>query len=93
MSQYCEILTLASWIALLIACIENDSGDHQATESTRQAALSLGKRPIMPRSGTGRTNTASISLTTGNYHGVITAERCGARWYEAVHSVAVQLFA
>jgi hypothetical protein len=66
LSQHREIRTLACWIALLIACIENDSSDRQVAESTRQAALPVGKRPIMPRSRTGRTNAAWIALTTGN---------------------------
>src|SRR5689334_12279249 len=33
--QHREILTLAGWIALLIACVEYDSGDRQAAETTR----------------------------------------------------------
>jgi hypothetical protein len=42
LNQHREIPTLAGWIALLIACVAYDSGDRQAAESTRQAALSLG---------------------------------------------------
>jgi hypothetical protein len=39
LSQHREVLTLAAWIALLIACVEYDSGDRQAAETTRRAAL------------------------------------------------------
>jgi hypothetical protein len=42
LNQHREILTLAGWIALLIACVEYDSGDRQAAETTRKGALSLG---------------------------------------------------
>ena len=41
LSQHREILVLAGWIALLIACVEYDTGNRQAAETTRQAALSL----------------------------------------------------
>jgi hypothetical protein len=37
LNQHREILTLAGWIALLIACVEYDSGDRQAAETTRKA--------------------------------------------------------
>jgi hypothetical protein len=36
LSQHREVLTLATWIALLIACVEYDSGDRQAAETTRR---------------------------------------------------------
>jgi hypothetical protein len=39
LSQHREVLTLAAWIALLIACVEYDSGDRQAAKTTRRAAL------------------------------------------------------
>jgi hypothetical protein len=42
LKQHREILVLAGWIALLIACVEYDSGNRQAADTTRQAALCLG---------------------------------------------------
>jgi len=42
LNQHREILTLGGWIALLLACVEYDSGDRQAAETTRRGALSLG---------------------------------------------------
>src|SRR6266496_487999 len=41
LAQHREILVQAGWIALLIGCVEYDTGDRQAAETTRQAALSL----------------------------------------------------
>ena len=63
LNQHREILTLAGWIALLIACVEYDSGNRQAAETTRKGALSLGteadhaeiKRHGRTRSGPGST--------------------------------------
>ncbi len=93
LNQHREILTLAGWIALLIACVEYDSGDRQAAESTRQATLSLGTEADNPEiKAWAQEIRAWIALTTGNYHGVVTAARAGA---EAAphHSVAIQLSA
>src|SRR5260370_40049296 len=40
MKQHREILILAGWVALLVGCVEYDTGDRHAAETTRQAALS-----------------------------------------------------
>src|ERR1700748_2959522 len=78
LNQHREILTLAGWIALLIACVEYDSGDRQAAETTRQAALSLGNEADHPEiKGWAHEIKAWIDLTTGNYHGVVAAARAG----------------
>src|SRR5437762_158564 len=42
LKQQREILVLAGWVALLLACVEYDTGNRQAADTTRQAALSLG---------------------------------------------------
>ena len=42
LKQHRDILVQAGWITLLIGCVEYDSGNRQAAETTRQAALSLG---------------------------------------------------
>ena len=93
LNQHREILTLAGWIALLIACVEYDSGDRQAAETTRQAALSLGEEADHPEiKAWAHEIRAWIALTTGNYHGVVTAAHAGI---EAAphHPVAIQLSA
>jgi tetratricopeptide (TPR) repeat protein len=93
LSQHREILTLAGWIALLIACVEYDSGDRQAAETTRQAALSLGTEADHPEiKAWAHEIRAWIALTTGNYHGVITAAHTGMQ-AAPHHGVAVQLAA
>jgi len=93
LKQHREILTLAGWIALLIACVEYDSGDRQAAETTRRGALSLGTEADHAElQGWAHEIKAWIDLTTGNYHGVVAAARAGI---EAAphHSVAIQLSA
>ena len=90
--QHREILVLAGWIALLVGCVEYDTGNRQAAETTRQAALSLGTEAdhaeIMAWAHEMR---AWIDLTSGDYHGVIAAAHAGV---EATphSSVAIQLF-
>ncbi len=93
LNQHREILTLAGWIALLIACVEYDSGDRQAAESTRQAALSLGTEADHAEiRAWAHEIRAWMALTTGNYHGVVSAARAGIETAPH-HSVAIQLAA
>jgi tetratricopeptide (TPR) repeat protein len=93
LKQHREILVLAGWVALLLACVEYDTGNRQAADTTRQAALSLGteaEHAEIP--GWAHEIRAWINLTSGDYHGVIAAARAGL---EAAphHGVAVQLAA
>ena len=93
LSQHREILILAGWIALLLACVEYDTGKRQQAETTRQAALSLGTEADHAEiKAWAHEIRAWIALTTGNYHGVIAAAHAGV---DAAphHSVAIQLFA
>jgi hypothetical protein len=91
--QHREILILAGWVALLVGCVEYDTGNRHAAETTRQAALSLGVEAdhgeIIAWAHEMR---AWINLTTGDYHGVVAAARNGTQ-VTMHHSVAVQLFA
>jgi hypothetical protein len=92
LKQHREIFVLAGWVALL-ACVEYDTGNRQAADTTRQAALSLGtdaEHAEIP--GWTHEIRAWINLTSGDYHGVIAAARAGL---EAAphHGVAVQLAA
>jgi tetratricopeptide (TPR) repeat protein len=93
LSQHREILVLAGWITLLIACVEYDTGNRQAAEATRQAALSLGTEADHPEiKAWAHEIRAWIALTSGNYHGVITAAEAG-KHSAPRHGVAVQLAA
>jgi len=93
LSHHREILVQAGWIALLFGCVEYDTGNRPAAETTRQAALSLGVEAdhgdIM---GWAHEIRARINLTSGDYHGVVAAARAGTG--TTPHSsVAVQLAA
>jgi hypothetical protein len=91
LKQHREILVLAGWVALLVGCVEYDTGNRQAAETTRQAALSLGADAdhgeIMAWAHEIR---AWINLTSGDYHGVIAAARTGTEIAPNT-TVAVQL--
>ena len=93
LKQHREILVQAGWVALLVGCVEYDTGNRQAAETTRQAALSLGTEAdhgeIIAWAHEMR---AWINLTTGDYHGVVTAARAGTE-VTPQSSVAVQLAA
>jgi hypothetical protein len=93
LKQHREILVLAGWVALLVGCVEYDTGNRQAAETTRQAALSLGVEAdhgdIM---GWAHEVRAWINLTSGDYHGVVAAARAGTE-ITPQSSVAVQLAA
>lgn len=93
LKQHREILVQAGWIALLLGCVEYDTGDRQAAETTRQAALSLGaESDHADIQAWAYEMRAWMALTTGDYHGVVAAARSGAD--VAPHSaVAVQLAA
>ena len=93
LSQHREILVLAGWLALLIGCVEYDTGRRHDAETTRRAALSLGTETDHAEiTAWAHEMRAWMALTTGDYHGVIAASRNGL---EAApnHAVAVQLAA
>jgi tetratricopeptide (TPR) repeat protein len=91
--QHREILVLAGWVALLVGCVEYDTGNRHAAETTRQAALSLGIEADHGEiTAWAHEMRAWMSLTSGDYNGVITAARAGTE-VTPHHSVAVQLFA
>ena len=93
LKQHREILVQAGWVALLVGCVEYDTGNRQAAETTRQAALSLGTEAdhgeIIAWAHEMR---AWINLTTGDYHGVVAAARTGTQ-VTPHSSVAAQLAA
>ncbi len=91
--QHREILVQAAWITLLLGCVEYDTGNRQAAETTRQAALSLGaEADHADIQAWAHEIRAWMALTTGDYHGVIAAAHGGIEI--APHSsVTVQLAA
>jgi hypothetical protein len=93
LAQHREILVQAGWIALLIGCVEHDTGNRAAAETTRQAALSLGEEAEHAEiQGWAHEIRAWMALTSGDYHGVVAATRAGIQ-AAPTHSVAVQLAA
>lgn len=93
LAQHREVLTLAGWLALLVGCVEYDSGDRRAAESTRRAAMSLADEAENAEiQGWAQEMRAWFSLTTGDYRGVIAAAQTGTE-RASQHGVAVQLAA
>ena len=93
LAQHREVLALSGWLALLVGCVEYDTGDRHAAESTRQAALSLATEADHAEvAGWAHEMRAWFALTTGDYRGVIAAARAGAET-ATHHGVAVQLAA
>lgn len=91
LAQHREVLALSGWLALLVGCVEYDTGDRHAAESTRRAALSLATESEHPEvAGWAHEMRAWFALTTGDYRGVIAAAQAGAET-AAHHGVAVQL--
>jgi hypothetical protein len=87
------VLALAGWLALLIACLENDLGRTAAAEATRKGAILLGKEighnEIL---GWGIEIRAWMALTEGEYGSLIKVAQEGQA-ISGQHSVAVQLAA
>ncbi|WP_254647757.1 XRE family transcriptional regulator [Streptomyces sp. GbtcB6] len=93
LAQHCEVLALSGWLAQLVGCVEYDTGDRYAAESTRQAALSLATEADHAEvAGWAHEMRAWFALTTGDYRGVIAASQAGAEVAQH-HGVAVQLAA
>ncbi|MCF6525677.1 XRE family transcriptional regulator [Streptomyces sp. JJ36] len=91
LAQHREILALSGWLALLVGCVEYDSGDRYGAEATRRAALSIAtESDIAEVAGWAHEMRAWFSLTTGDYRGVIAAAQAGAE-VAPHHGVAVQL--
>ncbi|MDX2697153.1 XRE family transcriptional regulator [Streptomyces ipomoeae] len=93
LAQHREVIALAGQLALLVGCVEYDSGLGPAAESTRRAALSLGGEAGHPGiQGWAHEMRAWFALTAGNYRGVIAAADAGIAAAPS-ESVAVQLYA
>lgn len=93
LAQHREVLALSGWLALLVGCVEYDSGNRYGAEATRRAALSIATESGHTElAGWANEMRAWFSLTTGDYRGVIAAAQAGAE-VAAQHGVAVQLAA
>ncbi|MFE5596667.1 XRE family transcriptional regulator [Streptomyces sp. NPDC056549] len=91
LAQHREVLALSGWLALLVGCVEYDSGDHHAAESTRRVALSIAtEADHVELAGWAHEMRAWFALTTGDYRGAVAAAQAGAE-VAAHHGVAVQL--
>jgi tetratricopeptide (TPR) repeat protein len=91
LSQHREVLAISGWLALLVGCVEYDTGNRHGAEATRRGALSLATEASHGEvAGWAHEMRAWFALTTGDYRGVIAAAQAGA---EAAphHGVAVQL--
>ncbi|WP_461033436.1 XRE family transcriptional regulator [Streptomyces mayteni] len=91
LAQHREVLALSGWLALLVGCVEYDTGNRHGAEATRRAALSLATEAGHTEvAGWAHEMKAWFALTTGDYRGVVAASRAGAE-IAPTHGVAVQL--
>jgi hypothetical protein len=91
LAQYREVLRLAGWLALLVGCVEYDSGDRLTAETTRREALSLGEESgDTAIQGWAHEMRAWFALTHEDLPGVIQAARLGVE-IAPNHDVAAQL--
>ncbi|MFF0747337.1 XRE family transcriptional regulator [Streptomyces sp. NPDC004111] len=93
LSQMRDLYALAGRLALLVGCVEYDSGEPRRAEATRRAALSLGDEAgHLGVIGWGHEMRCWFALTRGDYRGVIQAANDGIT-LAPNESVAAQLYA
>ncbi|HEX5568368.1 MAG TPA: XRE family transcriptional regulator [Streptomyces sp.] len=93
LAQHREVLALAGRLALLVGCVEYDTGNRHGAEATRRAALSIATEvDHAENAGWAHEMRAWFALTTRDYRGAIAAARAGAE-VAGRHGVAVQLVA
>ncbi|MEV0324576.1 XRE family transcriptional regulator [Streptomyces sp. NPDC050658] len=93
LAQMRDLYAIAGKLALLVGCVEFDSGQPRQAEATRRAALSLGDEAgHLGVIGWGHEMRCWFALTRGDYRGVIQAAREGVA-LAGNESVAAQLFA
>ncbi|WP_078969205.1 hypothetical protein [Streptomyces cyaneogriseus] len=92
-SQRREVLALSGRLALLVGCLEYDTGDRRAAESARLAALSFATEAGHAEvAGWAHEMRAWFALTAGDCRGALAAARAGLA-VAPHHGVAVQLAA
>jgi transcriptional regulator with XRE-family HTH domain len=93
LQQRRETLELAGWLALLVGCLEYDTGNRGGAEATRRAALKMGVESETPGIvGWAYEMRAWFALTAGDYRGVLAAAEAG-KAAAGSHSVGAQLIA
>lgn len=93
LAQRRELLVTGGWLALLVGCVEYDMGLSEAAETTRRAALTLGKEASHGGIIAWSFEMAAwMALTRGDYRETVEYARAGAT-AERRQSVAVQLAA
>lgn len=93
LAQRREVQVQAGWLALLVSCVQYDTGNARLAEITRRHALSLGDEAGHAGiQGWAHEISAWQALTSGNYRGVLTAAQAGAA-VAGNHGVSVQLAA
>jgi transcriptional regulator with XRE-family HTH domain len=92
LSQHRDILRNAGMLALLVGCLQYDTGDRAAAEATRRMAMNLGVDSGDPSIvGWAHEMLAWFHLTTGNHRAVVPAAEAGITAAPS-QSVAVQLY-
>jgi len=86
-----DLLVASGWLALLVGCLEYDMGMRAGAESTRAAALQLGREAGASEIvGWAHEMSAWFALTQGRYDQVIATAQAG-QLADPSHSVHVQL--
>jgi transcriptional regulator with XRE-family HTH domain/tetratricopeptide (TPR) repeat protein len=92
-TQHRDVLDTAGTLALLVGCLEYDTGQKAAADATRKTALGLGNEAGNPNViGWVHEMRAWFALTAGRYREVIEAAQAGQD-AAADRSVSVQLLA
>lgn len=90
LTHHRDLLDSASWLTLLVGCLEYDSGEKTA-EATRKAAADLGIESGNPSVvGWAHEMSAWFNLTSGHYRAVLASAQAGQDQAPG-RSVAVQL--
>ena len=93
LNQHKQVLDAAGWLALLVGCLEYDTGQARAAEATRIGALELGEEAgNQAITGWAHEMRAWFAITRGRYREVIAAARSGLDAAPG-RSVTVQLYA
>lgn len=93
LAQHRELLSIGGLLALLVGCLEMDTGAGTHAEATRKSALTLGtEADDLSVVGWAYEMTAWFSLTRGDYRSVLSATEAGIA-AAGERSVSVQLHA
>jgi tetratricopeptide (TPR) repeat protein len=93
LAQHRDVLTMAGWLTLLVACLHHDLGNDRGADLARLGALQIANEVEHPEIAAWSIEIkAWMALTRGDYYAAVAAARDGlARTTR--HGVAVQLHA